>query len=140
LLSELVREQIGVMVNDVIEATQARIVSAGIETVANVRDAGHMTGGFSRDLAEQERVLKRFMYDNLYHHPSQLAAASDAKTIISDLYEAYSGDAAQLPPEWQLGLMTGEPERSRHIADFLAGMTDRYAQNCHKQIFGAGVG
>ncbi|HKX89052.1 MAG TPA: dNTP triphosphohydrolase, partial [Sphingopyxis sp.] len=74
LLRELVRDQIGVMVNDVIAATEANVADAGVASVGEVRAAGRTLGGFSPELAAQERELKRFMYANLYHHPEQLAA------------------------------------------------------------------
>lgn len=137
LVRELVREQIGVMVNDVIDTTRKRLVHLAVETADDIRKAGAQIGGFSNDLAARERGLKAFMYANLYHHPAQQEAADSAQAIIADLFRAYSGDPALLPAEWQSGLPTSEPQRSRHIADFLAGMTDRYAQNRHREIFGA---
>ena len=136
LVGELVRTQIGFMVNDVIKATQARIEESGFERADDVRAAGFMIGGFSDAMAVEERTLKKFMYANLYHHPMQMSAADDARKIISDLFTAYAQDASLLPAEWSANLPKTEPESSRHIADFLAGMTDRFAQNCHKQIFG----
>ncbi|MEE9434839.1 MAG: deoxyguanosinetriphosphate triphosphohydrolase [Sphingorhabdus sp.] len=138
LHSELVREQIGVMVNDVIGATRRRINEFDIGSTQDARSAGRMIAGFSEDMAKQERKLKRFMYANLYNHPIQIAAAARAKVVICDLYEAYQADSRHLPPEWREALPAEEPQRSRHIADFLAGMTDRYAENRHAEIFGAG--
>jgi dGTPase len=88
-------------------------------------------------MAEQERQLKRFMYKNLYHHPVQIAAAENANIVIRDLYAAYIADDSLLPEEWRAALPQQEPERSRHITDFLAGMTDRYAQNRHDELTGA---
>jgi dGTPase len=136
LVPELIREQIGVMVNDVIDATSERIKAHGVETVDDVRSAGVALGGFSTEMAERERMLKRFMYKNLYHHPVQNEAADKATRIVSDLFAAYSSDPSTLPDEWQSDLPADEPDRSRHIADFLAGMTDRYAQNCHRLLVG----
>jgi dGTPase len=136
LLPELVREQIGVMVNDVIAATQARIAKTGVQSANDVRGAGAMIGGFSDAMAEQERTLKKFMYTNLYHHQVQLDAAERARKIVSALYKAYISDPAKLPEEWRQSLPEAEPQRSRHIADFLAGMTDRYAENCYRDIHG----
>lgn len=136
LLRELIREQIGVMVNDVIETTKARIADAGIETADDVRAAGRTIGGFSDELAERERTLKSFMYANLYHHPTQLAAAEGAAKTVSDLFNAYSSDTQLLPQEWRDSLPDEQPARARHIGDFLAGMTDRFAMNCHREIFG----
>lgn len=134
LVSELIREQIGVMVNDVIDATRTRIAKGNFKTVDDIRNGDCATGGFSTEMLERERALKQFMYQNLYHHPVQNDAAANAKHIIKDLFAAYWADPSQMPEEWQQGLPQAEPDRSRHIADFLAGMTDRYAQNCHHGI------
>jgi dGTPase len=136
LVPELIREQIGVMVNDVIDTTRSNLDAHRIQTVEDIRAAGLMIGGFSQDMAERERKLKKFMYANLYHHPEQVAAADEARRIIGDLYKAYSDDETTLPDEWRASLPDTEPARSRHIADFLAGMTDRFAQNCHRLIYG----
>lgn len=136
LLRELVRDQIGVMVNDVIATSQARIARAGVETLDDVRAARHALVGFSDALAEQERILKRFMYASLYHHPAQVAAADRARRIVRDLFDAYRRDPLLMADGWTDQCATGEPERSRHIADFIAGMTDRYAERRHAEIFG----
>ena len=139
LVRELVREQIGVMVNDVIDTTRKRLVDLAVENADDIRQAGAQIGGFSNDLAARERGLKAFMYANLYHHPAQQDAADTAQAIIADLFQAYASDPSLLPADWQSGVPTSEPQRSRHIADFLAGMTDRYAQNRHREIFGPGA-
>jgi dGTPase len=83
-----------------------------------------------------ERDLKRFMYANLYHHPVQLAAAAAASDVIAGLFRAYRDDPAALPDEWRDRLPAEEPARSRHIADFIAGMTDRYAVTQYRRIVG----
>lgn len=137
LLRELVREQIGVMANDLIAATRANIAESGVRTVEDVRALGRTLVAFSPELAAQERDLKRFMYASLYHHPEQLAAADRARVIVTDLFAAYQADPALMPGEWRDECVTGEPDRSRHIADFIAGMTDRYAEKRHAEIFGA---
>ena len=137
LLRELVREQIGVMANDLLETTRLNIAESRVETVHDVRALGRTLVGFSPDLAAQERALKRFMYATLYHHPDQLAAADRARVIVTDLFRAYQDDPALMPPEWRDECALEEPTRSRHIADFIAGMTDRYAEKRHREIFGA---
>ena len=136
LIGELTREQIGVMVNDVIESTRARIDRLGIKTADDVRNAGMMLGGFSPAMAVQERQLKAFMYKNLYHHPTQNEAAVGASKIVRELFVAYRDDVSLLPSEWRENLPEQDPERSRHIGDFLAGMTDRYATDRHREICG----
>lgn len=136
LIGELTREQIGVMVNDVIESTRSRIEALGIVEADDVRHAGVMIGGFSDAMAARERQLKAFMYENLYHHPTQIEAAAGASKMVSALFAAYHADPALLPAEWRENLPTTDPERSRHIGDFLAGMTDRYATDRHREICG----
>jgi dGTPase len=136
LRGELVRAQIGTMVNDVIVETRAAIATTGVRSIEDVRAAGRCIAGFSPMMREEERSLKRFMYANLYHHPRQLEAAEVAHRIVSQLFAAYRDDPRLLPEEWRERLPNGEPERSRHIADFIAGMTDRFAIRAHREVVG----
>jgi dGTPase len=76
------------------------------------------------------------MYANLYHHPRQLAAAETAHGVVDGLFAAYRADPAALPDEWRVALNEAEPWRSRHIADFIAGMTDRYAIARYRDMVG----
>ncbi len=133
-IRELVRDQIGVMVNDVVARTAER--AAGMVSSQDVRDVGHAIAGFSDGMAVEERRLKRFLYENLYYHPEQIATAERAREVIARLFAAYSQDAAMLPGPWRESLPAGEPARSRHIADFIAGMTDRYAIEQCARIYG----
>nr|MDQ2879514.1 deoxyguanosinetriphosphate triphosphohydrolase [Pseudomonadota bacterium] len=136
LTGELVRSQIGAMVNDLIMETRRRIAGGGVETVADVRAAGRCLAGFSPAMQEDEHVLKRFMYANLYHHPRQLAAAGSAALVVAGLFEAYRADPLGMPGDWPAHLPEAEPARSRHIADFIAGMTDRYAVARYREVIG----
>jgi dGTPase len=133
-LRELVRSQIGAMVNDLLETTRTRI--AGIASVAEVRAHAGPLAAFSDEMALAERGLKRFMYERLYYHPEQIAAAEYARDVVSRLFAAYDQDPKSLPASWQATLPPQEPERSRHLADFIAGMTDRYAIDQCVRIFG----
>jgi dGTPase len=134
-LRELVRGQIGLMVNDVLEQTRKAI--AGIETLDDVHNAGTMLATFSPNFAASERRLKNFMYEKLYYHPGQLATAEKARDVVSRLYVAYEQDAALLPDGWRASLPEAEPARSRHVADFIAGMTDRFAIDQCARIYGS---
>jgi dGTPase len=136
LRAELIRQQIGRMVNDVIEETRRSIRESGVSTVADVRAAGRTLASFSGALASQEHELKSFMYARLYHHPRQLEAAALARQIISGLFAAYDADPGGLPTEWQQDLPDRPDGRARHIADFIAGMTDRYAIGCYRRLVG----
>jgi dGTPase len=134
LVGELIRTQIGTMVNDLIAETERRLV--GIGDVADVRAAGRCLVGFSDGMRDDERTLKRFMYANLYHHPRQLEAARTAEGIVAGLFTAYRADPRLMPGEWADRLPDAEPWRSRHIADFIAGMTDRYAVSRYREAVG----
>ncbi|MFC4294788.1 deoxyguanosinetriphosphate triphosphohydrolase [Novosphingobium tardum] len=136
LLRELVRSQIGLMVNDVLDETRRRLAESGVRSVDEVRAAGHALAGFSPALAVEERALKQFMYERLYFHPEQLAAAARAREVIARLYGALAVDPALMPPSWHQTMPGDATGRARHIADFIAGMTDRYAIDTYARIFG----
>jgi dGTPase len=133
---ETVRSQIGVMVNDLLVETGRRVAESGVGSVDDVRAAGRALVGFSDGMRAAERDLKRFMYANLYHHPRQLEAAAAAHGIVAGLFAAYRADPAALPDGWRAGLPAEEPWRSRHVADFIAGMTDRYAIGRYRELVG----
>lgn len=133
-LRELVRSQIGWMVNDLIAETAER--ARGMGSADDVRAAGRATAAFSADLAAQERTLKRFMYERLYHHPQQLQTAERARAVTAELFAAYAQDPRLMNDGWAGRLPPHEPQRSRHIADYIAGMTDRFAIAAHAAIYG----
>ena len=133
-LRELVRGQIGAMVNDVLSVSSETL--AGAQSVDDVREAGHALVRFSPGMAEQERALKAFLYKRLYYHPEQLGTAEKARETIARLFVAYMQDTTLLPEGWLATLPDKEPQRSRHIADFLAGMTDRFAIDQFERIYG----
>ena len=122
------------MVNDVLEHSRAQV--EGLSSVAQVRDAGRQLAGFSPAMQENERALKAFMYDKLYYHPEQVSAAERARDVIARLFAAYSQDPKLMPEEWQARLPDGEPGKSRVIADFIAGMSDRFAIRACEAIYG----
>jgi len=133
-LRELVREQIGAMVNDLLETTRGNL--AGVGSLDDVRRAGHALAAFSPAMAAHERELKAFLYKHLYYHDEQRATAERARRVIARLFAAYHQQPELLEPAWLERLPAEEPARSRHIADFIAGMTDRYAIERYRQIFG----
>lgn len=136
LTGEMVRGQIGTMVNDLIAETERRVAERGVDRLDDVRAAGQALVGFSDTMREAERDLKRFMYQNLYHHPRQLAAAEAAHGVVAGLFDAYRAEPEAMPAEWRARLPEEEPWRSRHVADFIAGMTDRYAVTRYREIVG----
>jgi dGTPase len=132
---EVVRSQIGTMVADVIDATAKR--ATGLSSIAEVRAAGRTLAHFSDALAGDERALKRCMYAKLYHHESQIAAADGARRVVTDLFAAYAEQPASMSGDWRHRLPDDATARARHIADYIAGMTDRFALDRYAEIYGA---
>ena len=101
-----------------------------------VRRAGRAIAGFSPEMAAHERRLKAFMYEKLYHHPQQLHTAERARAVTAELYAALVQDPTLMEEGWLARLPAEEPGRSRHVADYIAGMTDRFAIALHSRIYG----
>jgi dGTPase len=135
LVPELVRDQIGLMVNDVLEETRARVAAAGVETAADVRAAGRGLAGFSDALAEEEKALRRFLHARMYNAPAVTAVRTEAQQVIAALAAAFRADPSLLPPEWRPDGLDPIAAR-RRIGDFIAGMTDRYAIRMHEALIG----
>jgi dGTPase len=136
LLGELVREQIGCMVNDLLAESRRRLDAAAPGSVEDIRAAGRALIGFSDDMAAREKALTRFMYANLYHHPQQLDIAARTGRVIAGLADVYKAYPGRLPAHWRETMPQAEPGRTRHIGDFIAGMTDRYALSRYRELVG----
>ncbi len=137
-LRELVRGQIGWMVNDVLAHTRAS--TKGIEDRAQIAVSDRALAGFSPAMHAAERRLKAFMYAKLYYHPEQTATAEKANTVIVQLWDAYCEDPSRMGSRWADSLPAEEPHRSRHIADYIAGMSDQYALERVREFFGDAPG
>src|SRR4029079_17878089 len=127
-------EQIGAMVIDLLETTRGNL--AGISSADEVRAAGRPLVAMSPAMAAHERELKTFLYKHLYYHDEQRATAERARKVIARLFAAYHQQPELLAAAWHERLPAEEPARSRHIADFIAGMTDRFAIESYRRVFG----
>ena len=133
-LRELVRSQIGLMVNDVLAETQQR--TTGLASPQGVRNAEGLCAAFSPQMAAQERRLKRFLYERLYFHPELLATATKAREVTSALFTAFAEEPVVMGARWSAALPLEQPARTRQIADYIAGMSDRFAINAYARIYG----
>ena len=122
------------LVTDVIDASARRILASGCASAGAVRAHASPLVGASDELAAEQRVLKRFLYERLYHHPRVIASMQQAEGTLSALYRAYRRDAKLLPP--QVSARFAEEGEARAIADYIAGMTDRFAIAEHERIEG----
>jgi dGTPase len=130
----LVRDGIGTMVGDVMEETQRRVREAGVQSIDDVRGFGSALVGFSGGLAVEERQLKSFLYERLYNSAPLTPVRKEAQRVIAGLAQYYLDNPASLPSGWQRG--EGEVARQRGIADYIAGMTDRFAIARHEELVG----
>jgi len=134
LIHETVRRMINDFALDLITQTSQNIVSAGVETIADVRAAQPLVA-FSASMREELLQLQRFLRENLYWHYQVLREMSKAKRIIAELFNAFMGDVRLLPPKFQ---QRAHEDTPRAIADYIAGMTDRYAMKEHQRLFAIG--
>ena len=130
----LVRDGIGAMVGDVLAETRRRVAESGAATIDEVRAAGRALVGFSAQLQEEDRALKRFLNQRLYNSPALVPVRQEAQRVVGNLAHAYRADPTLLPDGWKRG--EGETARLRAIGDFIAGMTDRFAIARHEELIG----
>jgi dGTPase len=133
-LKALVRDGIGSMVGDVLEETRRRVAEAGVQTIDEVRAAGRQLAGFSGVMQDEERALKRHLYEHLYDSDQLKPIRLEAQRIVGDLAGFYRDNSSALPEGWQRG--EGESDRLRGIGDYVAGMTDRFAIARHEELIG----
>ncbi len=137
-MHELVRRMISLMIHDVLAETSRRIAAAGVQSADEARRAGAGLVGFSPALARSEASLKTFLFENLYRHEAVMRPVSLAEGVIADLFKAFSAEPGLMPDEWGRGLDNGDPSgTARRVADYIAGMTDRYAISEHRRLFDA---
>ncbi len=133
---ELMRRQITAMVEDVIATSAAAIAEAAPASVEAVHAAGRQLVLFSAPMAAGEKSLKGFLYANLYRHPDVMRVRAEADGVVRDLFDAYFADPSVMPEGWREVLVEAEDRiKARHVADFLAGMTDTYALKEHRRLF-----
>ena len=133
---ELVRRLITRMIEDVLAESARRLAALGAASVADVRGATVPMIAFSPAMASADRAIKAFLLPRMYRHPRVMGIMGDAERVVAELFGRYCADPHNLPEDWRQGLDPADAgARARHIADFIAGMTDRYAQMEHARLF-----
>jgi dGTPase len=131
-VAETVRRMINELVLDLTRASALRIADAAPGSPDEVRAAPPLIA-FSDEVRERASVLKRFLFENLYRHYRVLRMTSKAARIVTALFEAFAADPRLLPTEHRR--KADARDRHRVIADYIAGMTDRYAIKEHRRLF-----
>ncbi len=125
---EIIRRMIDGVVSDLIEATRSRLAELAPETIDDVRAHGRVLVGFSDEVNEQHVSLKRFLMRNLYRHEKVREMTDRARHMVETLFERYMADLEQMPEEFSKAAAGGdEAGKARVVADYVAGMTDRFA-------------
>lgn len=131
VVHETVRRMINALVTDLIRQSESNIRSQTPVTLEDVRNAPAMIA-YSPEINEQQRALKNFLRIHLYRHYRVLRMSAKAQRIIGDLFGVFMADSRLLPPQFQ---SLAEHGLARAVADYIAGMTDRYAIREHRRIF-----
>lgn len=137
---ETVRRIINEMVTDLSQSSLLRLKKAGVKSVEQVRAQARPLIGYSAPMARENQQLKRFLREQLYFHAQVYRVMAKARRVIGELFDALMQDARLLPPaEFQvaeaLERQQGKSGRARAVADYIAGMTDRYAIDEHERLF-----
>ena len=139
LMYQMIREMIGEMVSDVLQEAEKRLSTLAPQSVDDVRAAGMPMIAFSDPMLAKVNELRKFLWDRMYKHYKVCRTMSKVSRIIEELYGAFLGQPELLPELWQKRLdeegAQSEKDRARVIADYIAGMTDRYAIREHEKLF-----
>jgi dGTPase len=155
VVHETVRRMINTLVSDLVQQSERNISKQCPTTLEEVHLATTMIA-YSAEMNEQQRALKNFLRTHLYRHYMVLRMSAKAQRIISELFGIFMADSRLLPPQFQLREKGGEvirqantsslqvtltdSDRARAVADYIAGMTDRYAIREYRRIFAVGEG
>ena len=128
VLYEVIRRMIDTVVTDLVETTRDNLNEAEPSSVDDVRRAGRRLVAFGERIGKQHRSLKRFLYANLYKHDQVLEMQRRAAHVVTTLFQRYLDDPQQMSPEFAARTNDAtDTERARAVADYIAGMTDRFA-------------
>ena len=144
VIHEVVRRMINEVVTDLIDTTRARIEAAPPANIAAVRAYGEPLVAFSERVAAEHRELKRFLHERVYRHFRVVRMTTKAQRVVKALFRAYFDDLRLLPDEHRdaarrLETEQGTDGRARAVADYIAGMTDRYAILEHARLYDPSV-
>jgi dGTPase len=137
-IHEIVRRMINRLVVDLVDESRQRLTDSRVQSINEVRAAGAALIGFSDAVREESLELKRFLRTALYNHYRVRRMTRKAEQIVADLFRVFMDDVRLLPPQFQDRVNTVQDDalvRARVVADYIAGMTDRYAIREHKRLF-----
>ena len=136
LIHEAIRQLIDRMVGDLIAETRSRLAASRINSADAVRTLGAPVVAFSAEMRGNDRALKDFLLERMYRHYRVNRMSSKARRVVHDLFVLYLAEPQCLPSEWRaLAAGPDDEQTARVAADYLAGMTDRFALDEHHRLF-----
>lgn len=138
LLYETIRRMLSEQVYDVIRTTRHNIENAGVRDVDDVRALKRPLVSFSADMQQQSQALKHFLFHQLYRHEQVMSTMTAARQVVRELFDGYMAQPAMMKPRfvWHAQRAESTAALARTVADFVAGMTDRYAAKEHERMTG----
>jgi dGTPase len=136
-IHETIRRMINTLIVDLIETSEARIAAVQPKTLEDVRNTPPLIA-FSDAMHANAALLKRFLHENLYRHYQVNRMTSKARRIVTELFDAFMSEPKLLPPDHRVahsGATDNQQKHARKVADYIAGMTDRYAIREHRRLF-----
>lgn len=135
---EALRRVFGVMVSDVIDTSRTLLEESGAQSVADIRANGAPVVQFSRPLWSDLKQIREFLFTRMYRAPSVVKMRKEVTEVVKDLFPTYLNDPSLLPARWhaEIGAAEDETTLARIVADYLAGMTDRFALQEHARLIG----
>jgi dGTPase len=143
LVYEVLRRMINHLVTDLIDSSNSRLAASGVRSIAEVRSHPGPLIGFSDGTRELNHTLKTFLREHVYKHYKVRRMTAKARRVIRELFDVFFSDPSLMPDEHKatgsrLELVQGPAGRARAVADYIAGMTDRYAILEHRRLFDPG--
>jgi dGTPase len=129
----VVKALIDLEVTDLLETTRDRLAEANPRSVADVRNQDRRLAAFSEPLTAGKKELEDFLMERIYHHYRVARMMTKARRFVEALFRAYASNPRQLPPPHQARIQAEGLERT--VCDYVAGMTDRFAQNEYRKLF-----
>lgn len=138
---EALRRVFGVMVTDVLDTSRAILAEAKCRSAQDIRELGHQVIAFSPDFWNDLKEIRSFLFKNMYRAPSVMEQRRRVTIALNELFPAYLDDPSHLPKRWQPEIEQAQSKEqlARLVADYIAGMTDRFALQQHARLTGTDV-
>jgi dGTPase len=136
---EALRRVFGVMVDDVIRTSAALLAQSGAVTAQDIRDLDYAVVQFSPELWKDLKAIRGFLFQNMYRAPRVVVQREHAATVVRDLFGVFMSNPGEMPGDWgvQISNLPDTQARARLVSDYIAGMTDRFAQQEYDRLFAA---